>query len=101
MSKTKKKEKGLASRATKRARKTANYLRFGPKANHTGRRQKRSRFGSFRPGKPTDTDKSPTPSGPVSKRSNRKPSSAKKHVAKHPLRPLRKRRHIVTTMKEQ
>lgn len=43
MSKTAKKKNSEKRRAAKKARKTANYLRFGPKAGHSGRRQKRKK----------------------------------------------------------
>ncbi len=43
MSKVAKKKASEKRKAVKRARKQANYLRFGPKAGHTGRRQKRKK----------------------------------------------------------
>jgi hypothetical protein len=97
MSKVAKKNASERRRAAKRARKTANYLRHGPKAGHTGRRQKKSIRKSFKGMNNPRGPQDPTPPGPSAKRRYRRllrRSNPGQHHAKFPLRPLRKRRHL-------
>ena len=98
MSKVAKKKKSEERRRLKSARKKANYLRYGPKADHMGKRQKRKRFGTFKQKKSkTGKDSSPTPSGVKAKRKRQGLSvggNKKCGVAKFPLKPLRKRKHL-------
>jgi hypothetical protein len=94
MSQTSKEKKKTARAAAKRARKTANYLKNGPKEGHTTK--SRQRYGRFKPGTPLGPKTLDKPSSETKrKRRSRKlrPGKTKKY-AKLPLRPLRKRRHL-------
>jgi hypothetical protein len=95
MGKTGKKRRSLEKRREKKARKRANYLREGPKAGHVGRRQKRGKFGTFKP-KEKLCDHSPTPPGLKARKKNGGfvCSKKKSKFPKLPLRPLRKRLHL-------
>jgi hypothetical protein len=97
MSNKAKKKNSVKRREQKRARKRVNYLRYGPKANHVGRRQKKSSQKKFRP-KKTDGKEFNIYSFPGPKARKRKRMGLKTRgntgFAKHPLRPLRKRRHL-------
>ena len=94
MSKKAKNANKAKRRTLKAARKKANYLRYGPKVGQAGRRQQRSRYNSFIPGKPRET--------PVELKTKRaggkkraKPSTGRSgNFPKFPLRPLRKRFHL-------
>ena len=104
MSKKIKKLRSEKRRAAKKARKTTNYLRFGPKQGHTGRRQAKKRYGSFRYSHISTGEVSPTPPSRTGRKRNRKGlkrSNPGPHIPKLPLRSLRKRRHICTTLKDQ
>lgn len=100
MSKAMKKKRAEERRKQKQARKKANYLREGPKVGHTGRRQKRQRYGTFKQKRSKmGKDSSPTPPGVSGRRRRRKGLHIKKRrstkrYAKFPLRPLRERRHL-------
>ena len=99
MSKKGKKENSKARKDAKKRRKQANYLRTGPKEGHKGRRQKRSRFGTFKGKSRPNVDASPTPPGVRGRRRSQgmaieaSNKGGKKH-AKRPFRPLRKRRKM-------
>lgn len=113
MGRAAKKKKSEKRREEKRRRKRANYLRFGPKAGHEGRRQRRKRFGSFRHSHtPSDKDLSATPPGRKARRRSAglavptkaspsgQGSKGGRRYAKLPLRPLRKRRHLSSAKEE-
>jgi len=96
MSRKKKEEAKKRRREAKLVRKSANYLRHGPKVGHTGRRQKKAKDKQFKPG-PAKWDKTPYPHSFTkgSDKRFRPPGSAgRKKYPKLPLRPLRKRRHL-------
>ncbi|MGW8177459.1 MAG: hypothetical protein ACWGQW_01475 [bacterium] len=92
-----------ARREAKKRRKTANYLRFGPKENHKGKRQKKTRYGTHRTRTRTEPrNSSPTPPGPKARRRSKglaipAPNKGGKKYPKRPLRPLRKRRKMGST----
>ena len=100
MSKTMKVKRAEERRKQKQARKKANYIRYGPKVGHAGRRQKKQRYGTFKQKKSKiGRDSSPTPPGVPARRRRRKGLHIKKRrsvkrYAKFPLRPLRERRHL-------
>lgn len=95
-SKQKKKE---ARAAAKKARKTANYLRNGPKQGYTSRRQQKRNKAKFRPGVPKLTSFKPKRGKTARRRSqglSTKGPNCKgpKRRPNYPLTPLRKRRHL-------
>lgn len=100
MSKAAKKKKSEERRKQKQARKRANYIRYGPKLGHVGRRQKKKKYGTFRQkSSKLGKDCSPTPPGAPGRKRQRRGLHSKKRrsekiFANFPLRPLRKRRHI-------
>lgn len=96
-----KKKRSDARKEAKKRSKQANYLRTGPKEGSKGRRQKRNRYGSFKPGHSSNPEgASPTRPGLKARRRSKglkidsKVSKGSKSYAKHPLRPLRKRRKM-------
>jgi hypothetical protein len=98
MGKVAKKKVAEKRKEQKRARKRTNYLRFGPKENHSGKRQKRKKYGTFKP-RPSDINEPVRISYPgikARKRLRLGTLRKKRKVgrAKLPLRPLRKRRHL-------
>ena len=114
MGRAAKKKRSEKKRAEKQKRKRANYLRFGPKAGHVGRRQKRKRFGSFRHSQaPSDKDLSPTPPGRKARRRGSgmavptkagpdgQGSKGGRRYARLPLRPLRRRKRIGSARPEK
>lgn len=113
MGRVAKKNRSEQRREQKRRRKRANYLRYGPKAGHEGKRQKRKRFGSFRHSHtPSDKDLSPTPPGRKARRRRAGLSVPTKagpsgqgtkggrNYARQPLRPLRQRRRLSSAKEE-
>jgi len=100
MGKVGKKQRSDVRKEAKKRRKQANYLRTGPKSATGGKRQKRSRYGSFKVRHVSSGDSSPTPPGLKARRRKKglkidsKSSKGPKSYAKHPLRPLRKRRKM-------
>ena len=105
MGKTAKRKRSEKRKVIKRARKDANYRRYGPKVGHVGKRQKRKRYNSFKHSPtPSDKDLSPTPPGrkarrrraglaiPTKKGPDGQESKDGRRYAHLPLRPLRKRR---------
>lgn len=109
-----KKNRSDIKRAAKQKRKRINYLRMGPKTGHAGRRQKRSRYGTFRHSQmPSDKDLSPTPPGRKAKRkqaglaiptkagSGGQVSKGGRRFTRLPLRPLRRRRRIGSARPEK
>lgn len=107
MGRAAKKRRSDKKKAEKQKRKRANYLRYGPKAGHVGRRQKRKRFGSFKHSQtPSDKDLSPTPPGRKARRRRAgmavptkagpggQGSKGGRRFARLPLRPLRQRRRM-------
>jgi hypothetical protein len=101
MGKASKKQRSDTRKEEKKRRKQANYLRYGPKSDQRGRRQKRSRYGTFTPKQWTEPhDASPTPPGVKARRRRKglkiesKCSKGTKKHAKRPLRPLRKRERM-------
>jgi hypothetical protein len=108
MGRAAKKKRSDQKKAEKQKRKRANYIRFGPKAGHMGRRQKRKRYGSFTHSQsPSTDDLSPTPPGRKARRRHAglaiptkagprgqesKSKGRRRRFARFPLRPLRKRR---------
>jgi len=99
MSKKAKNENKARRRQAKAARKKANYLRTGPKIGQEGRKMKRNRLNSFKPGKPR---KEPWPLlGQKTSAGKRRAKKKERHTIGHkgnypkfPLRPLRKRCHL-------
>lgn len=63
MGKVGKKKRSDAKKEVKRRRKSANYLRYGPKEGHKGKRQKKSRYGTHKARSRPDRNSSPTPPG--------------------------------------
>lgn len=96
MSKSAKKKNSEKRRAAKRARKTANYLRNGPKAGHSGRRQKRKKHKSLKGIRHPKGPVKISPPGPKARRRRRglRHSNPGQHHPKLPLQPLRKRRKL-------
>lgn len=100
MGKVGKKKRSDAKKEVKRRRKQANYLRYGPKDNHRGKRQKKSRYGTHKSKKRTEPrNSSPTPPGVKARRRSKGmaiPAANKggKKYPKRPHRPLRKRRKM-------
>jgi hypothetical protein len=99
MGKVGKKKRSDAKREVKRRRKAANYLRYGPKDNHKGKRQKKSRYGTHKTRSCPDRNQSPSPPGIKARRRSKgmaipAPNKGGKKHAKRPLRPLRKRRKM-------
>lgn len=95
MSKIAKKKASDKRKAAKKARKTANYLRYGPKAGHSGRRQKRKKHKGLKGMRNPKGAVALTPPGPTARRRRRQGAhwtSPGQHHAKRPLRPLRQRR---------
>ena len=90
------KEKAKIERARKKAvRKTANYLRCGPKTGHSGRRQTKRAKKQFRPGATeTEPPKFNSPGSKTRAKRRRKSRVKKTNFSKRPLRPLRQRRHL-------
>ncbi len=97
MSKKSKSSNKKDRREQKSARKRANYLRFGPKENHQGRRQKKSSQKKFRVKKSSGEEFNifsfPGPKA-RKKRQMGFQTKGKTGFSKYPLRPLRKRRHL-------
>lgn len=97
MSKIAKKRSSDKRKAAKKARKTANYLRNGPKAGHMGRRQKKSKRRSLKGMRHPKGAVRLTPLGPKARRRSRRGahrSNSGQHHASRPLRPLRQRRKL-------
>lgn len=97
MGKQGKQKRAATRKEAKKNRKLANYLRTGPKA---GSKLKKKKYGTHksRATKP-EVNPSPTPPSVTGRRRRRKlaaPAPNKGHtkLAKRPLRPLRKRRHL-------
>jgi hypothetical protein len=114
MGRAAKKRRSDKKKADKRKRKRANYLREGPKAGHVGRRQKRSRYNTFKHSQtPSDKDLSPTPPGRKARRRSAgravptkagpggQESKGGRRFARFPLRPLRRRRRISSARPEK
>jgi hypothetical protein len=97
------KEKAKIERAKKKAaRKSANYLRCGPKSGHSGRRQTKRAKKQFKPGTPRIEPVKLSSPGPKTKAKRRRKSSIKRtNLSKLPLRPLRKRRHLGCPSREE
>jgi hypothetical protein len=97
------KEKAKIVRARKKAaRKSANYLKHGPKAGHVGRRQKKNIKKLFRAGAPrTEPIKLAMPGAKTKAKRRRKSRLKKTYLAKLPLRKLRQRRHIGCLSREE
>jgi hypothetical protein len=94
MSKKAKERQRDKRRKQKLARKRANYLRYGPKKDHVGKRQKKKAKNRFRPGKTKGPVSLSMSSAKTRAKRRRKFSSKKTGTAKFPLRPLRKRRRL-------
>ena len=92
MSKASRARRKLKRDAAKKTRKAANYLRYGPKSGHVGRRQKKRKYGSWKPGpgsgKPDIREPGPKTRLRRRKRHQRK---SKLGTTNFPLSPLRKR----------
>lgn len=97
MSKKAKNENKKKRREQKNARKRANYLRFGPKANHQGRRQKRN-SNKFVIGESQGPVRQTLGVSAKGKRRAKlaagKTIGHQKSYPARPLRPLRKRKHL-------
>jgi len=97
MGKTAKKKRSEIRKAAKKARKGKNYIKMGPKQGHTGRRQKKSRYGTFK-AKKNRGSRGPgtTPPGVKGRRRRQGLStgSKKRNLPKRPMRPLRQRRRL-------
>lgn len=96
MGKTSKKKHSEIRKAAKKARKGRNYLRYGPKQGHTGRRQKKSRYGTFKAKNHGSRGPGTTPPGIKGRRRRQGLSTGSKRtkLPKRPLRPLRRRRRL-------
>ena len=95
MSKTAKSKNSQKRREQKKARKTANYLRFGPKEGQKGRRQKRKKYGSFTPKQSSSSKNFLTPPGPTARKRRRGFKKRSDNLLPAlPLLPLRKRLHL-------
>ena len=97
------KEKAKIERARKKAaRKSSNYFKHGPKAGHTGRRQKKKIKKQFRPGAPrTEPIKFDRPGPKTKAKRRRKTRNRNTNLPKRPLRPLRQRRHLGCPSREE
>jgi hypothetical protein len=100
----KSKEKKRAERAKiKAAKKSANYLRCGPKAGHLGKRQTKRIRKILKVGPVTTSPfRLDRPSSKTrAKRRRFSPYRGKTGFRKLPLRPLRKRRHLGCPSREE
>lgn len=99
MSKTAKKKNSAKRKEEKKKRKMANYIKYGPKESGLGR-SKKKKYGTHKQKQSKlGKDCSPTSPGPKARKKNKglahsKTRRSQRGVAKFPLKPLRKRRHL-------
>ncbi len=102
MSKKSKAKKKIDRAKMKASKKSANYLRCGPKAGHVGKRQmkkvKRHMVVSAVESDPFGPD---TPGSKTRTKRRRTSAIKSTRLPKRPLRPLRKRRHLGCPSREE
>ena len=96
------KENAKKARAKKKAaRKASNYLRFGPKAGHIGKRQKRNKNRGPSPTPRSTPILVDRPKGKTKAKVRRTSPTRKVGISKYPLRPLRRRRQLGCPSREE
>jgi len=101
MSKKSKEKKKNERAKIKAAKKSANYLRCGPKAGHVGRRQMKKAKRHMRVSSIESAPFGPDlPSLKTKAKRRRKSPLKKTRLPKRPLCPLRKRRHLSCPSRE-
>lgn len=94
VSKKAKEKKRIERAKIKAAKKSANYLKFGPKAGHVGRRQKKRIKKQLRTKASNGPVRQDMPGAKTRAKRRRTSPTRKTRIAKFPLRQLRKRRHL-------